>query len=91
MTLLLLYTAIVTPYRVCFVAVDTANWKAISIAIDVLFFVDVFVSCFSAYFDEEDNIVTDLRKIIKNYASGWMSFDVFACIPFPWILGGDTS
>ena len=87
MTVLLLYTATVTPYRVCFVDTDTAFWVVLSYVTDFLFFADVFVNCFSAYFDEEDNIITDHKKIIINYATGWMLLDIFACIPFQIVLG----
>ena len=81
MTILLTYTATVTPYQVAFIEQDK-SWMIVDLVIDSLFGIDVIINCFTAYFDSEDNLVTDQKKILIHYATGWMLLDIIACIPF---------
>jgi hypothetical protein len=46
-----------------------------------LFFTDVVVNCFLAYYNENNELVVSHRQIIRNYAKGWMAIDLLACIP----------
>ena len=58
----LLYTALLMPVRIAFVADDVLFWVIADWMIDSLFFIDVFINFFSAYFDNDDNLVVD-RKV----------------------------
>lgn len=82
MALLLLSTAIITPYRLALVDRDDETWLIIDLVIDGLFGVDVFVNCFLAYYNEDMDIITDRRMIFINYLKGWFLLDTVACIPF---------
>ena len=67
--MLLVYTATAMPWRMAFI--DTTLWDGWFIAelvIDALFFIDIIVNCFSAYYDKETNLVTDKKKIFLKYA-----------------------
>ena len=78
----LLYTFIITPYRLAFVEEDDLYWIMISAFVDFLFFVDIILTFFSAYFDCEDNLITQKGKIAKNYIRGWFILDFVSIFPF---------
>lgn len=82
MTLLLIYTAIVTPYRVSFIDNEDSTWIIVEYFFSALFFADFLVNCCLAYYDREKNLVCEQRKILSNYFIGWMIPDLFACLPF---------
>jgi CRP-like cAMP-binding protein len=84
--LILGYTAIVTPYRIAFSEDDGVYWIITDLIVDFLFFCDVVVNCFLAYYDYDMNLVVDKRKILLAYFKGWMVFDVIACIPVQFLL-----
>jgi hypothetical protein len=86
MTVLLIFTAIVTPYRISFVEYDNLPWLVVEYVITCLFFADFIINCLLAYYDKEKNLVFDHRKILSNYFLGWMIPDLFACMPFNIIL-----
>jgi hypothetical protein len=87
--LALLYTASITPIRVVFVT-DTSevrdDWDILDFIIDSIFAVDIFISFFSAYYDSEDELVVDSKKIVWTYLSGWFCFDFISIFPFSLIL-----
>ena len=58
--LLILYSSIVTPYKIAFI--DDNTLEEVDIAIDVLMVIDIIISFFSAYVDSEDNTVKN-RKV----------------------------
>lgn len=80
-SLLLIYIAIFTPYRVAFIEEEEDDWFIVDLCIDACFFCDVVVNCFTAYYDFDKNLVTDKHKILVNYFKGWMIFDILACLP----------
>lgn len=49
MTLFLLFTAIITPYRLAFILNDDIRWTVVDIFTDFIFSVDIVVNFFSAY------------------------------------------
>ena len=90
-TLLLLYTAVVTPYRVAFVEEDTTDWLIVDLVIDSIFFIDVLVIMFLAYYDKENNLEVRNKVIIKSYLKTWMVPDLIACLPFQVILENERN
>ena len=83
---LLIYTAIITPFRLALVEEETLDWFIIGLIIDGLFFTDVVINCFLAYFDSDNNIITSHKKIFVNYITGWMFLDLLACIPLQAVM-----
>lgn len=83
---LMIYTVTITPYRVAFVEEDTTLWFIIDLSVDGLFFCDVFVNCFSAFYTSNDLLIVSNKQIIKKYMKLWFWFDIFACLPFQLIL-----
>ena len=54
MVVLLIYTATVMPYKISFIDSKPGDgWYYLDIVLDLLFFIDVLVNIFSAYYDNE--------------------------------------
>ena len=80
------YAVTVTPYRVAFVEIDDPVWQAVDYLIDFLFFIDVLCNFFTAYRDNNENLVINHKKIAVNYLTSWFLIDLFSCMPFQVIL-----
>lgn len=89
-TLLLIFTCVVTPYRIALVEVDDLGWIIANYTIDFLFFVDIILNFNSAYYDEDFEIVEDRWTIAKNYLTGWFVVDTLAIFPFDAIAEAST-
>ena len=77
------------PYKIAFIDVEPgSDWFYFGLVIDGLFFTDFCVNCFMAYYDDENHLITDRRKIICAYAKSWMIMDLVACFPFDFIDTG---
>lgn len=85
-SLLLLYTCIVSPYRVCVVETDSPDWTYADITVDCLFFLDIILNSLQAYYDENCNLITDRKKTLLNYAKSWMFIDIISCLPLQYTL-----
>lgn len=81
---LLLYTALVMPYRLAFMEgnEDETSWFVAERMVDGLFFMDVILICFTAVEDSNGNLITDNRRIFTRYLRSWLVLDLVACIPF---------
>jgi len=89
-TMALLFTASVTPFEICVVEpvtltemlTDPLSW--INRFVDFIFICDVFVQCITCYQESPDkggSWVHDRGKIIRRYATSWMSIDILTTIP----------
>lgn len=95
LTVLLIYTATVMPYRIAFVEEgDSGAWLVVEYMLNFLFFVDFIINCTSGYYDNDGKVVLERGKIILTYLRGWLLIDLVACIPFTLIdmgTGGSSS
>ena len=57
---------------------ENDNWKIYDYITDVLFGIDLILNFITAYYDEENNVVKDMKKIARNYLTGWFTIDVIA-------------
>lgn len=80
-TTILLFTCMVTPYRIAFVEYDDNYWLAIDSLIDAGFGIDIVLNFFMAYYDESEDIVDNRKKIALGYMKSWFFIDVAAIIP----------
>lgn len=85
-SLLLLYTCVISPYRICVVESDSPNWTYADITVDCLFFVDVVLNSLLAYYDENCNLVISRKRTLINYAKSWMIVDILSCLPLQYTL-----
>ena len=82
-TAMLIFTCIVTPYRIAFEEnEDTLGWLITNYGIDFLFLLDIFLNFNCAYYDDDLAIIEDRCTIAKNYACSWLFIDVLAIFPF---------
>ena len=58
--LIILYSSIVIPYKIAFI--DEPQLEEVDIASDVFLAIDILINFFSAYIDNEDNLIKD-RKV----------------------------
>ncbi|XP_077407895.1 voltage-gated inwardly rectifying potassium channel KCNH6 isoform X2 [Vanacampus margaritifer] len=96
--LLVLYTAVFTPYsatflldehgdarqRICGYMCDPLN--VADLMVDVLFIVDIVINLRTTYVDHNDEVVTQPGRIAKHYIKGWFPIDLFAAIPFDLLI-----
>ena len=83
---LLIYSCTVTPFRIAFAETDPLLWVITDAIVDILFAIDIFINFTSAYFDPENNLITEKKKIIINYALSWFLIDFIAVFPFALLL-----
>ena len=77
--ILILYSAIITPYEIAFSDTNKSSW--FEILIDILLAIDIVLTFFSAYTDEEENLVKNHKKIIKKYLKSWFIIDIISVLP----------
>ena len=59
---LLIYSAIVTPYRIAFIDVDSTFYDYFDLFIDFCFFIDLITNFFTAYINRDENVIKN-RKV----------------------------
>lgn len=82
--LLLLFTAVVTPYEVAFLNTSPAEFLFwVNRLVDVCFVVDIVFNFFLMFYDEDSGRwVYDKSIIAKRYLRGWFLIDIVSIIPF---------
>jgi hypothetical protein len=69
---------------------DNPNWDIFDIVVDCIFFLDMILTFFTAYWDDE-RLVVSMRGIAINYIKFWFWVDVISILPFEQIMNsGDT-
>jgi len=79
---ILLYTAIVTPFVISFL--ETSRWDFwfwLDLIIDLGFMTDVAWNLNTAYYDKDGVLETRRKKIFLNYLKGWLVVDFIASLP----------
>uniref|UniRef100_A0A665WL40 Cyclic nucleotide-binding domain-containing protein n=1 Tax=Echeneis naucrates TaxID=173247 RepID=A0A665WL40_ECHNA len=96
--LLVLYTAVFTPYSAAFLLDEDGDLRQRScgytcnplnvadLMVDVLFIVDIVINLRTTYVDQNDEVVTQPSRIAKHYIKGWFPIDLFAAIPFDLLI-----
>ncbi|XP_034563754.1 potassium voltage-gated channel subfamily H member 6 [Notolabrus celidotus] len=96
--LLVLYTAVFTPYSATFLLDERGDLRHRScgytcnplnvadLLVDVLFIVDIVINLRTTYVDHNDEVVTKPCRIAKHYIKGWFPIDLFAAIPFDLLI-----
>ena len=80
---LMLYSAFLLPYRVCFNEDDgVSDWTIVDLTTDCLFFLDIVVTFNSAATLSDDSLLTNRWKIAQRYIRTWFFFDLIGCLPF---------
>ncbi|KAK3283702.1 hypothetical protein CYMTET_8615 [Cymbomonas tetramitiformis] len=81
-TVLLVFTAIVTPFEVGFLETNIGPLFVINRYVDLCFFLDIIFAFFLP-FTNAKGVVISLKPLIrKRYVKGWFIIDVVSIIPF---------
>ncbi|XP_071040311.1 voltage-gated inwardly rectifying potassium channel KCNH6 isoform X4 [Parasteatoda tepidariorum] len=99
--LLVMYTAIFTPYVAAFLLSeekDKRNKKygddpivVIDLLVDVMFIIDILINFRTTYVNSNDEVISHPGRIAVHYLRGWFIIDVVAAIPFDLLfLGSET-
>ena len=82
----LIYTALFTPFNIAFEDEKSFLRKYLDYGADLVFLLDIIINFVSSYFDNEDNLVVEHKKIAINYLKGWFWIDFISIIPFEFIF-----
>ncbi|CEM39207.1 unnamed protein product [Vitrella brassicaformis CCMP3155] len=87
----LIWTAVVTPYEVAFLETKWDWLFVVNRLIDLLFLVDMIFNMFFVMYLKQDSKtgarwVKDRRMIMRHYLKGWFAIDLLSILPFD-VLG----
>lgn len=82
MLILLIYTLLITPYRIAFDDPSLVDsWFWLEISMDFIFIIDIFINSISAYEKPNGTLETSRRKILWKYFKTWFLLDLVGCLP----------
>ena len=94
LTLLLIYTALLMPYRLAFEEqVFWDSWAILDVAIDGAFLLDICINFFSVQVKADGSLEKRHRSIICSYVKGWFVVDLVSSFPITvvdYYTGGDS-
>ncbi|KAM6985026.1 voltage-gated inwardly rectifying potassium channel KCNH7 [Aplochiton taeniatus] len=101
--LLVIYTAILTPYSAAFLLNDREEQKrrecgyscnplnVVDMMVDTMFIVDILINFRTTYVNLNEEVVSHPAKIAIHYFKGWFLIDMVAAIPFDLLIFGSGS
>ena len=98
--LLVIYTAVVTPYMAAFLLNEqdrdpksryTDPLTITDLIVDIMFIIDILINFRTTYVNKNDEVVSHPGKIAVHYFKGWFLIDVVAAIPFDLLLWGSET
>ncbi|CAL8278711.1 unnamed protein product [Lota lota] len=96
--LLVIYTAIFTPYSATFLlsdqeeaAMQTCGYSCsplnvVDLIVDIMFIVDIVINFRTTYVNSNDEVVSHSARIAVHYFKGWFLIDMVAAIPFDLLI-----
>ncbi|XP_048095855.1 potassium voltage-gated channel subfamily H member 7 [Alosa alosa] len=101
--LLVIYTAIFTPYSAAFLLNDREEQKrrecgyscsplnVVDLMVDIMFIIDILINFRTTYVNLNEEVVSHPAKIAIHYFKGWFLIDMVAAIPFDLLIFGSGS
>ncbi|NWI60004.1 KCNH2 protein, partial [Calyptomena viridis] len=101
--LLVIYTAIFTPYSAAFLLSDSEEAQrhhcgyscsplnVVDLIVDIMFIIDILINFRTTYVNINDEVVSHPGKIAIHYFKGWFLIDMVAAIPFDLLIFGSGS
>ncbi|TRY86460.1 hypothetical protein DNTS_025545 [Danionella cerebrum] len=96
--LLVIYTAILTPYSAAFL-LDNAEegsmqncgyscspLNVVDLIVDIMFIIDIIINFRTTYVNANDEVVSHPLRIAVHYFKGWFLIDMVAAIPFDLLI-----
>ncbi|XP_058510581.1 potassium voltage-gated channel subfamily H member 6a isoform X1 [Solea solea] len=96
--LLVIYTAIFTPYSAAFLLNEVEEQRrrtcgytcnplnVVDLVVDVMFIVDILINFRTTYVNHNDEVVSQPGRIAQHYFKGWFLIDIVAAIPFDLLI-----
>ncbi|XP_048113626.1 potassium voltage-gated channel subfamily H member 2a isoform X2 [Alosa alosa] len=96
--LLVIYTAIFTPYSAAFLLSDAEEaamqhcgyscspLNVVDLIVDILFILDIIINFRTTYVNSNDEVVSHPVRIAVHYFKGWFLIDLVAAIPFDLLI-----
>nr|XP_057917628.1 potassium voltage-gated channel subfamily H member 2-like isoform X3 [Doryrhamphus excisus] len=96
--LLVIYTAIFTPYSATFLLSDQEEaamqacgyscspLNVVDLIVDIMFIVDIVINFRTTYVNSNDEVVSQSSRIAVHYFKGWFLIDMVAAIPFDLLI-----
>uniref|UniRef100_A0A7N5KG89 Voltage-gated inwardly rectifying potassium channel KCNH2 n=1 Tax=Ailuropoda melanoleuca TaxID=9646 RepID=A0A7N5KG89_AILME len=102
--LLVIYTAVFTPYSAAFLLKETEEGPAapdcgyacqplavVDFIVDIMFIVDILINFRTTYVNANEEVVSHPGRIAVHYFKGWFLIDMVAAIPFDLLIFGSGS
>ncbi|KAM6134946.1 LOW QUALITY PROTEIN: voltage-gated inwardly rectifying potassium channel KCNH2 [Pterocles gutturalis] len=101
--LLVIYTAIFTPYSAAFLlndqeeaqrhhcAYSCSPLNVVDLIVDIMFIIDILINFRTTYVNSNEEVVSHPAKIAIHYFKGWFLIDMVAAIPFDLLIFGSGS
>ncbi|KAM9710190.1 voltage-gated inwardly rectifying potassium channel KCNH7 isoform 2-T2 [Menidia menidia] len=101
--LLVIYTAILTPYSAAFLLNDQEEQRrrecgyscsplnVVDLMVDIMFIIDILINFRTTYVNQNEEVVSHPAKIAIHYFKGWFLIDMVAAIPFDLLIFGSGS
>lgn len=96
--LLVIYTAIFTPYSAAFLLSDEEEaarqrcgyscspLNVVDLIVDIMFVIDIIINFRTTYVNTNDEVVSHPSCIAVHYFKGWFLIDLVAAIPFDLLI-----
>uniref|UniRef100_A0A8C1UK68 Potassium voltage-gated channel, subfamily H (eag-related), member 6a n=1 Tax=Cyprinus carpio TaxID=7962 RepID=A0A8C1UK68_CYPCA len=96
--LLVLYTAVFTPYSAAFLLNEQEDERrrtcgytcnplnVVDLVVDVMFIIDILINFRTTYVNHNDEVVSNPTRIAQHYFKGWFLIDIVAAIPFDLLI-----
>ncbi|XP_004765992.2 potassium voltage-gated channel subfamily H member 2 isoform X6 [Mustela putorius furo] len=102
--LLVIYTAVFTPYSAAFLLKETEEGPqapdcgyacqplaVVDFIVDIMFIVDILINFRTTYVNANEEVVSHPGRIAVHYFKGWFLIDMVAAIPFDLLIFGSGS
>lgn len=102
--LLVIYTAVFTPYSAAFLLKETEDGPqapdcgyacqplaVVDLLVDIMFIVDILINFRTTYVNANEEVVSHPGRIAVHYFKGWFLIDMVAAIPFDLLIFGSGS
>ncbi|KAJ8284321.1 hypothetical protein COCON_G00031710 [Conger conger] len=96
--LLVLYTAVFTPYSAAFLLNEQEDERrrtcgytcnplnVVDLVVDIMFIIDILINFRTTYVNHNDEVVSHPGRIAVHYFKGWFLIDIVAAIPFDLLI-----
>ncbi len=72
----MLYSVIITPFRIAFYDYEPLGWLIADTTIDVIFTIDIILNFYMAYYNKNYILILNRKKIAKDYLTSWFVIDL---------------